>query len=808
MSSEEMETIEIPVKRRRVQRACDACRQKRRACDGLRSSLRKCTYCVDNGAECVFSGATPVTQRQTYTKVLTARLALTEKLLHKLASNGSESPGTSSSSEWSKDSPMAKHAKASVETSPEPCPALELATKTIRAINEPETPYLDKHSAVRNEIVQTMNELKINDHSKDGFEGESSNVLLMKAALDLKEQYTVSDCQPRRPWDSHRREYWIGPPRPEKNPACYTLPPPDLLSVLVDLYFEQSNIYIPLLHRPTLEHAIADNLHLRDEKFSAILLSVCAIASRFSDDPRVFDPAEPLTCGWKYFSQLTHELDLLSSPTLYDVQRCCLGIQFLEGSASQGVWKLVGLGIRLAQEVGAHRRQVAPHTIEAELWRRAFWLLVSYDRLTSLNNGRPCAVQYYDFDVQMPTECDDEYWEHEDSAQAFRQPLGKPSQVAFFNSYLRLSNILASVLQTIYPLHKAKDLRSAESHTWDERVLMELDSALNKWIEEIPEHLRWDAQRADPVFFKQSAVLYCTLYFAQMTAHRPFVPMVRETPTTLPSLAICTNAARSCSQIIHVWCERMKDPPATILLSAVTTAGLILLLNVWSGKHTGLAPHMNSSITEVQKCMRALRILEPRWKMAGLFGDIFKELATIEQVPHLTNVPAITRSDSVHLSTPATTANQRKRRYSGSSNDASHTKALEAPLDSASPFALPPDLNDTSFLWLGALNQVGTLPKDVTDLNQLPDFPPPSNYTFRSPIPQQDAEYPTPAAWTSLQAFLPLTSHGLAAQTRMSEQDALSIMNDDAIAMWANAPTTLGADDWGNYFRTQERMFQ
>lgn len=53
------------------------------------------------------------------------------------------------------------------------------------------------------------------------------------------------------------------------------------------------------------------------------------------------------------------------------------------------------------------------------------------------------------FDIQMPTQCDDEYWEHKDPAQAFCQPPGKPSRVAFFNSYLQLSNILAFVLHLL-----------------------------------------------------------------------------------------------------------------------------------------------------------------------------------------------------------------------------------------------------------------------------------------------------------------------------------------------------------------------
>lgn len=192
----------------------------------------------------------------------------------------------------------------------------------------------------------------------------------------------------------------------EVNTPQYTFPPPDLLSALVDLYFEHNSVYIPLLHRPTFERALADDLHLRDDKFGGNVLIVCAIASSFSDDPRVFDSERPFSCGWKYFTQVTLELEIYSTPTLYDLQRYCvspphssqergslivlvslqLALQFLEGSPlPQGTWALVGVGIRMAQEVGAHRRQTRPHTVEAELWRRAFWVR---------GVGRACAMQY------------------------------------------------------------------------------------------------------------------------------------------------------------------------------------------------------------------------------------------------------------------------------------------------------------------------------------------------------------------------------------------------------------------------------
>jgi hypothetical protein len=74
----------------------------------------------------------------------------------------------------------------------------------------------------------------------------------------------------------------------------------------------------------------------------------------------------------------------------------------------------VGTGIRLAQDVGVHRRETygrKPKAVE-ELWKRAFWygiiqiriyslilpgrwnrILIVMDRSMSINLGRPCAIQ-------------------------------------------------------------------------------------------------------------------------------------------------------------------------------------------------------------------------------------------------------------------------------------------------------------------------------------------------------------------------------------------------------------------------------
>lgn len=57
-------------------------------------------------------------------------------------------------------------------------------------------------------------------------------------------------------------------------------------------------------------------------------------------------------------------------------RRLKLTATFLQGtSAPQACWTIIGVGVRLAQDVGAHRRKVynSPPTVEEELWKRAFW---------------------------------------------------------------------------------------------------------------------------------------------------------------------------------------------------------------------------------------------------------------------------------------------------------------------------------------------------------------------------------------------------------------------------------------------------
>jgi hypothetical protein len=103
----------------------------------------------------------------------------------------------------------------------------------------------------------------------------------------------------------------------------YTFPDPDLIDHLLDLYFSRINLFLPLLHRPTFERQVRENLHFRDHAFGSVLLCACACASRYSDDPRVLLEGSTSwhSSGWKWFAQVqVLRRNLMGPPLLFDVQ--------------------------------------------------------------------------------------------------------------------------------------------------------------------------------------------------------------------------------------------------------------------------------------------------------------------------------------------------------------------------------------------------------------------------------------------------------------------------------------------------------
>jgi hypothetical protein len=109
----------------------------------------------------------------------------------------------------------------------------------------------------------------------------------------------------------------------ESPPIQFEYPDTDLLRHLVDCYFDNLNILLPLLHRPSFMRSIEEGSHHVDHNFGATVLAVCAIGCRYSDDSRVtYEITTATSCtAWRLFSQL-HKLKKVNylPHSLYEAQ--------------------------------------------------------------------------------------------------------------------------------------------------------------------------------------------------------------------------------------------------------------------------------------------------------------------------------------------------------------------------------------------------------------------------------------------------------------------------------------------------------
>ncbi|KAL1740261.1 fungal-specific transcription factor domain-containing protein, partial [Schizophyllum fasciatum] len=586
-------------KQKRLPRACDHCRKRKS--DSSQMPGNCCSNCIAFGLECQHT--MPVRKRgpqKRYVEDLEARINKMEELLRKL------NPGMDVAKELLKD-----------------------GSASPAAADSPESFHLFNASSPENiidelEDERTQNELndklaKLDIHTLPlRFFGKSSSFMLMKSALNVKEEYVgkmnlqlfESNIRRDKFW---RLERWERPLiADEQGKGPLTFPEPELLHRLVTAYLDEVQPIVNILHPPTFLRELQSGLHLRDRFFGSTVLAVCAVAARFANEPSTWLDGDPLSAGWMYFDQinLMRKQSLFEVSSLYEIQCYCICVMYLFGTTTpQGAWNLIGIALRFCEEVGVHRRNGAAKTPLTEQWKRVFWSLIILDRMTSAFLGRPSAMHHDDIDAEYPVECDDEYWDTEDPESRFVQPDGTVARTPiYFNTHLRVVDLHSIAFRNLYTTVKSRAQAGRYGPAWDQRIVAELDSELNNWMDNVPEYLRWEPTRTDRTLFLQSAMLYGAYYYIQIQIHRPFIH--KDSPLAFPSLAICTNAARSTSRLLEAQLKKGWILRAPQMFIAAFSAGIVLLINVWGGRKRGLTLDQDREMHDVNNCLAFLAVCE------------------------------------------------------------------------------------------------------------------------------------------------------------------------------------------------------
>ncbi|KAL1746097.1 fungal-specific transcription factor domain-containing protein [Schizophyllum fasciatum] len=757
-------------------------------CDGDRVTKKSCSNCSLNKISCTFND---VVKRQNYSKAYVESI---ERRIEALEQRNQELENMLErhkllSPSVAVDSPASAYADTSVSSPSIPSSTItteqmrEIACTMLRVGTQGHDPGSKTREASEKELTEFnpqddeladrlrnihLSTSLVDNYLGNRYLGKSSVANLVLKLISLKRPANEPSKMSSTLFNGRRAQYWSQRPWETAllapQPVNYFFPDADLMPALIDLYFDHVQLYFPLLHRPTLAQGIRDLQHETDSDFGIVLLLVCALGAQHSDDPRVLCEEygkDPLSRGWKWFIQAEKaRKPVLSAPNLLEIQSHCLSVLFI-GSAStvmsQHIWTRIGIAIRYLQDVGAHRRPASQNpTVTDELWIRAAWILVVLDRNLSSLMGRGCALSDEDLAIRYPLNVDDEYWHNPDAPeQSWKQPSGKPSKVSCFIASMKLSRIVEITIRTLYGSNKYGCQSDFWGEDWGRDVVRELDSALNKWYSELPEHLHWDPNQPDRRLLNQSPII----------------------PAAIPSVA----------DYLHNGGKGFAAYVSTI----------ILLVNMWTRSRPQSNRERLKELGNVQLIMDYIKSMEDSWVMAGRTWDMLNEFRSVGDAPESQLGKRANDGTDDHR-TRDSARRPPEDRLEGASRDAERSSG---PMGPANIMNLQYGFADSTMPL--SMDRPGHITRTERSLDEgvvpgslrVADSSTPHRFGTGS-VPFQQSAY-------SLGEMAPSSIYeGTSTIGVEMEAPAPDELNEDGMTIWSALPPSFDPSDWMAYFAT------
>jgi hypothetical protein len=276
---------------------------------------------------------------------------------------------------------------------------------------------------------------------------------------------------------------------------------------LIQLFFDNIQPWLPLLHRPRFLVWVEEKLNVEGDILRGLnpdealtLCSMFALAARFSHHPR-FANLPALEKGDEFAelaAQAYGKSRLSSNPPFAHIQGCILlAFYFYTSGPNKQGWILIGVCVRLAYIMGLSEiddeEWVPPRpmdAVEKEELRRAWWLVWELDTFASMTFRKPFSIDRKRMAVKLPIS--DQAWFAEleiDSAemmttsgQIWKSLRGSPNQDAR-SWFLLADQCMSNVLDRLQQRHGL---------TLEHKVILENEVACFKIA--LPPALRLDTE--------------------------------------------------------------------------------------------------------------------------------------------------------------------------------------------------------------------------------------------------------------------------------------------------------------------------